>query len=520
MGPDIDWATVALWVTVVLVVASATIATGVAGQTNSRMWGEVTYQDGTAGGNVEVEVVNLDSGTVVNTTTTRSDGTWGPHYYQPGNYTVDVDRSGVEVYSTEVWLKQGETQKIDTSLDNVTGDLEGSVTDDDGDPVDGLDIEIRNVDAGTVERRVTTRNDGTYGPILVPANANYTVTVDNSEWTVTAPTVHLASDGTEQLDVDAERTVGDLTVAASDRDGSSIEGVTVEVIDADTGTVEATDDTAQDGTTDAFTLPPGSYTARIDEQGWESTAPTVRLAGGEFETISLSGRLTTGAIAGTVTDGAGEPVGGAAITVRNATSGVTVATATTDATGGWGPVGTSVGRLSVAASAEGYTDANRTVDVAAGTNESVSLTLRQRGGVRIQSSDTSLEDGTLTATMTLRNDGGISEEATVTMVVDDTTRAERSVSLSGGETRTVTLETDVAAKSGTYDVTIEAGNESISSAVTAAGTDTATASATATTADAGGTPTGTSDADGPGFGIAVALIAVVGLLATVRTRVR
>lgn len=505
---DRDWSTIALWATVVVVVASATVATGVAAQSSNRLRGEVSYQDGTPGGNVEVQIVDIDTGTVVNTRTTRSDGTWGPHPYQPGNYTVDVNRSGVAVFSTQVELESGETEKIDTVLDNVTGDLEGTVTDTDGDPVDGLDLEIRNVDTGSVERRVTTRTDGTYGPIQVPANTNYTATVDDAEWTGTAPTVNLASDDTEQLDVAAERALGEMTVAASDQDGDQIEGVTVEVIDADRGTVEATDDTAPDGTTDAFTLPPGNYTARIVDDGWQSTAPTVRVDGGEFETVSLDGRRTTGALAGTVTTAADDPIDGATVRIRNASSGVTVATATTDASGEWGPIGVPTGRLTVAASATGYQASNRTVDVTGGTNESLALALRQAGGVRIDSTDVALEERTLTAAVTLGNDATTSRTETVTVTVDGSTRAERTVTLSGGEVRTVSLETDLAAKSGAYEVAIVAGSESITTSVVpeAEPTSTATVSPTPETATGTATPTSTSSGDGAGFGVLLAVI--------------
>lgn len=518
-----DWSAIPLWVTVALVVTSVTVAASVAAQPNTRLRGEVTYQDGPPAGNVEVEIVNVDTGNVVDTTTTRSDGTWGNRRYQPGNYTVDVDRPGVKAFSTTVELNQGEAEKIDTVLENVTGDISGTVTDRDGDPAWGLDIVIRNSDTGTIERRVTTRSDGTYGPVQVPANANYTASIDSNEWEGSAPTVDLSAEETETVDIAARRTVGDLTVAVSNGTGATVEGVTVEIVDADTGGVAASGDTASDGTTDAVTLSPGSYTARIADDGWQSTGPTVQLDGGESETISLTGQRTTGSLSGTVTDADGAPIEGATVTVANASTGATVTSASTDSNGEWGPVGVPLGRLTVTASASDYRYGNRTVSVGAGEDVSVPLSLRAAGGVRIESTDASLNEGALTATVTLGNDAGTTREETVTLSVDGSTRAERTVSLSGGETRTVTLEAELADTTGPREVTVGAGEESATTTVVAETDATATPTPTQTvteSATASATPTATSDGDGAGLGpvLAVLALAVTRLALATRTR--
>ena len=509
-----------LWlgVTFVVVVVVGTAVTGVAAQSDSRLRGEVQYQNGTAAGDTDVEIVDIDTNSVVETKTTRSDGTWGPDQFSPGNYTTQVDKPGFKSFATRVELGNGETEKIFMTL--KSGNIEGTVTDTDGDPVGGLEIELRNLDTGSTERRVTTRSDGTYGPNQVRANVNYTVRVVADEWEGTAPQVNVTIGETETINVDVERTVGELSVKATDGDGDPVDGVTVEVIDDDTGAVAAANVTAADGTIPAVTLDPGAYTARITDNDWQSTADTVQLLAGERRTIALEGTRTESRVSGTVTNAAGDPIDGATVTIRNASTGGTVASATTSSDGTWGPLVVSSGRLRLDATASGYQAADRTIEVSPGENTSRQFTLEATGGIRIAATDTALEDGTLTTQVGLRNEAEVTRQANVSVTVDGTTRAGRTVSLAGGETRTVTLETDLPATDGPYDVTIEAGSESLSTAVEAESTPTdtpaSTSTADATVTDAP-TDTPTSDGDGAGFGLLIAgvalAVAAVSLLA-------
>lgn len=507
----------------VLLVASTSLAVVGAAQSTGRITGEVEYQDGTPAGTVDVDVVDTDAGTVAATVTTSTDGSFGPEDLPADvNYTARVDRPGVEDHATRVHLQENESKTIQVVLENVTGELRGTVTDADDDPVAGLEVELRIVEDGTVERTVTTGSGGSYGPVEVPANANYTAVVDSEEWNTSAPTVGLAPNGTEVVDASVERTVGELSVNATDADGDSIAGVTVEIVDEDTGSVAATNETDADGTTGPVTRSPGNYTARIADSGWRSTAETVHLEAGGTATITLDGTRRKSTLTGEVTNASGDPLAGATVTVRNATDGTTVLTLTAASTGGWGPVRVDAGLWTVHASAAGYRNTNRTVRATAGNSTAVALTLHPTAGIRINTTDTAVEDGTLTATVTLQNRAAEAREGTVTLAVDGSQRAERTVSVAGGEPRTVTLATDL--DDGTYTVTLAAATESVTTSVVG-GDETPTASATPSTAtDAAGTATGTqTDAptgtapttteDGAGFGAALAVLAVLGGLA-------
>jgi hypothetical protein len=488
---------------VVLLVGGLTLATA---QSNTRLRGEVTYQDGTPAGNTAVEIVDLDDGTVNETVTTRGDGTFGPFPYEPGNYTARVNRSDVQSFGTQVTLESGESEKIEVSLDKVTGELRGAATDDDGRPVGDLDLRIRNVDDGTVAE-TTTRSDGSYGPIEVPANTTYRIVVDDSGWSGQSSTVALQKDATEYLDVSVERTVGNVTVAAVDGDDEPIENASVEIVDADLGTVEATRETAADGTTDPVELEPGEYTARLDNESRVSTADTVTLSVGESLTINLSATSATGRVSGTVTDASGEPVSGATVEVTNTSTGVRLASATTTESGEWGPTGIDAGRVTVRASAPGYRPANSTVTVSGGELTTVPLTLEASGGVRIQSTDTDRSDGTLSATVTLVNDGGVEQEDIVELRVDGATRTERTVFVPADGTKAVTLTAELVASDGPYEVTVAAGGQTVTTTVGGGATPTAT-----TTTD-NRTATETSDGDGAGFGALAAVVAIATVLA-------
>jgi len=446
--------------------------------------------------------------------TRRSDGTFGPYPYETGNYTARVNRPDVESFATQVSLESGETEKIDVTLDNVTGELRGAATDDDGRPVGTLDLRIRNVDDGIVHTSITTRSDGTYGPVEVLANTTYRVVVDDSGWTGESSTVTVQANATEYVDVSVERTVGNVTVVAADGDGDPIENASVEIVDADAGTVDATLETAADGATDPVELEPGEYTARLDNESRISTADTVTLSAGESLTINLTATPATGRVSGTVTDASGDPISGATVGITNSSTGVRLAAATTTESGGWGPTGIDAGRITVRASAPGYRQANSTVTVSGGELTTVPLTLKASGGVRIQSTDTDRSDGTLSATVTLVNDGDVEQEDTVELRVDGTTRTERTVSVPADGTTAVTLTTELAASDGPYDVTVAAGGQTVTTSVDGGETPTATSTTDTRTA------TETSDGDGAGFGALAAVVAVPTALAVIAAKRR
>ena len=146
--------------------------------------------------------------------------------------------------------------------------------------------------------------------------------------------------------------------------------------------------------------------------------------------IVKSDSLRTGFINGTVTNGTGGPVAGASVTVRNATTGQTTATTTTDASGDYSASLTN-GTYNVTASASGYDDASAS-------------------GVSVTAGSTTVSDFALAAS----TDTGVLE-GTLQNCSDGTPVAGASVTVSNASGTVATTTTD---SNGVFTATLSAGS--------------------------------------------------------------
>jgi PGF-CTERM protein len=150
--------------------------------------------------------------------------------------------------------------------------------------------------------------------------------------------------------------------------------------------------------------------------------------------IVKTGSLQTGYLNGTVTNGSGGSIVGATVTVRNATTGQTAASVTTDASGNYS-VSLTNGTYDVVASASGYEDATHSdVAVTAGSATDADFTL---------SSSTTL--GTI--------------EGTILNGSDDTPIVGASVAVSNASGTVATTTTD---SNGVFTTTVSGGSYNVS----------------------------------------------------------
>ena len=150
--------------------------------------------------------------------------------------------------------------------------------------------------------------------------------------------------------------------------------------------------------------------------------------------IVKSDSLQTGYLNGTVTNGTGGPIAGATVTVRNATTGQTAASVTTDASGNYSASLTN-GTYDVTASASGYENASHSgVSVTAGSTTDSDFTL-----------------GASTAPGTI--------EGTILNGSDDTPIAGASVAVSNASGTVATTTTD---SKGVFTASVSAGSYNVS----------------------------------------------------------
>lgn len=347
----------------------------------------------------------------------------------------------------------------------TTGNLRGTVQESSGDALGGVEVEIVNTDNGSVVETVTTASDGTWGPLEFPPG-NYTTRLVSWRWDTFATQVELETGETENIQMTADPKTGTLRLEATDTTGDSLGGVDVEIVNLDDGSVVRTVTTASDGSWQSeFQV--GNYTARIAEPGWETSATDLRLLEGDTETIQVTGRSTSGDLAGSVTDADGSALSDATVQVVNATNGSVVATVPVDASGSWGPVTVPRGTWEVSATRNGYEPATRSVTVAGGSMTTVDLSLSAALSVEVQSTSSPVRPGeTLAVTARVENTAGSTVSGTVVLAVDGTRRDSSTVTLSAGEERTVTLEWQTGSgDAGTHTATVDAGADTASTDV-------------------------------------------------------
>ncbi|WP_380630258.1 outer membrane protein assembly factor BamB family protein [Salinibaculum marinum] len=189
---------------------------------NSRITGEVTYEDGTPAEGVAVDIVDIDTDTAVATLQTNTQGAFGPVQLSPANLTADVDLSGYETFATQVQLEEDEAHTIQVTLDEDTGTatpnsrVRGRVRYQDGTPAEGVAVDIVDIDTDTVVATLQTNTQGRFGPVQL-SPANLTADVDLSGYETFATQVQLEEDEAHTIQV----TLDENAATATANDGET-----------------------------------------------------------------------------------------------------------------------------------------------------------------------------------------------------------------------------------------------------------------------------------------------------------
>ncbi|KAI2514176.1 protein of unknown function DUF11 [Fragilaria crotonensis] len=357
-------------------------------------------------------VLKLPDGTVIDTVTTSPSGGYTFNNVDPGDYVVeetnpdgypkdvsdgddlpdgDVDDSDKNPDNQiKVTLTEGENDDGNNFVDSNKGSISGTVKDDEGKPLAGVEVELQKPD-GTVVATTTSGTNGVYtfpgvepgsyvvvekNPAGYPGDvSDYDTTPDGDagEGVVNADnkipvTLEPAEDDTGNNFVDSNN--GLISGTVKDDQGNVLPGVKVELLNPDKSVLKSTVTDSngfyvftevEPGTyviketnPSGFPLNVSDYDASNDGDATDSDREVDDLIGvtlkpGEKDTDNNFVDSNNGAITGTVKDDNGNPIAGVPIELQlidGATTTV-VGTTTTDSNGSYSFVGVEPGTYKV-----------------------------------------------------------------------------------------------------------------------------------------------------------------------------
>ncbi len=224
----------------------------------------------------DVTLVDASSGEVVSTVTTASSGQYSFDVTEKGDYTVRVEAGGYESDEQTVTVDSATTHDVSLAVKAVSGSVTAG-----GSGVGDATVELQS--DGTVIDSATTASDGSY--TLQPDTAGtYTVSVSASGYDDDSATVDTTSQTTLNFGLNATTHAFSGTVIDA-RSSEAVENATVEL--QSDGTVIDSATTASDGQYDLGNHEEGSYTLRVEGDGYVGDTYDVTVAGPLDKPIAL-----------------------------------------------------------------------------------------------------------------------------------------------------------------------------------------------------------------------------------------
>jgi len=345
--------------------------------------GTVTDVDGNPIGGVTLTLDDGDPATMDMTTTSNPDGTYEFPVVPAGIYTIveeqpadytsvsDEDSSpedpsigdndGITNDEIPVKVEAGEADAGNDFVEEpIPGSVTGTVTDNFGNPIEGVVLTLDDGDAATTDPTATTLADGTYEFPNVPAGTYTIVETQPADYSsvsdedtspedpaigdndgITNDEIPVKVDAGEiDADNDFVETAdpGSVSGTVTDVDGNPLEGVVLTLDDGNPATTDPTATTLADGSYEFLNVPVGTYVVTEeqpadytsvsdedttpedpsigDDDGIVNEAIPVKVEPGEADDNNdFVEEPNPGSVSGTVTDDTGAPIEGVVITL-------------------------------------------------------------------------------------------------------------------------------------------------------------------------------------------------------------
>ena len=279
--------------------------------TDTTFVGTVTDDSGATLSGIEIQCIDTDSGNVVTTATTGSDGSYAADV-DPGTYEILVDEQGYGKLSRLRDIAPEETKTVDLQLiegirDPIT--VSGAVLGD-GEPLSGITVEF--LDDGQVVKTVTSDSGGLYSVTLTPGV--YEIVADADGYQPFSRTFEANTEGgsSKNIDISLVQLPGTLTGTVT-HDGDPLSDVEI--------TFEGIEETrsVRSGPDGGYTvdLLPGDYDVVVETEKFESFSTTAAVQSQQTQTVDIGLTLVTGTFSGTVTHD-GEAVSDVGVEFRGA----------------------------------------------------------------------------------------------------------------------------------------------------------------------------------------------------------
>src|SRR5690625_4020163 len=347
--------------------------------------GTVTATDGSpiVGATIRVRITEITGAVDVATTTTEADGSYSITDLEPNWYLVDLIIGGKQVATRSLHVSNGQSVVVnftDVDLPTApdTGDVDGTVTWDDGTPVDGEAVLLVPVSGGTT-LDTTTNADGTYeftdvevGDYLVQViidgdvAAEQTATVDADQTTTVDLVAPLSSGTPDPGSLHGDARWSDLS--------GPVDGVAIEII---RGATTLSDTTGPSGAYAFDGIEAGFWNLTATYDGDVILTAPINIPEGDVVWLTIDVPLQldapeTSTVDGTVTWEGGTPVADETVRLVAVGGGSSLDT-TTNADGTYQFTDVEVGDYLVQVIIDGDVAAEQTATVEADQTTTVNL---------------------------------------------------------------------------------------------------------------------------------------------------